>query len=71
MALFTALIATSFTVGGLITREIAPEALTFLRFLIAAGVGGPLLTGIAVTAAAVAVIESARREFRVSSNCRC
>lgn len=36
MVLFTALIATSFTVGGLITREIAPEALTFLRFLIAA-----------------------------------
>ena len=36
MVLFTALIATSFTVGGLITREIAPESLTFVRFLIAA-----------------------------------
>lgn len=38
MLLFTALIATSFTVGGMISREIAPEALTFLRFLIAAAI---------------------------------
>lgn len=35
MLLFTALIATSFTVGGLITHEAAPEAVTFLRFLLA------------------------------------
>jgi len=36
--LFTALIATSFTVGGLITHELAPEALNFLRFLLVAAI---------------------------------
>ncbi len=38
MLLFTALIATSFTVGGLIAHELAPEALNFLRFLLAAAI---------------------------------
>lgn len=38
MVLFTALIATGFTVGGLIAREIEPQALTFLRFPIAAAI---------------------------------
>jgi drug/metabolite transporter (DMT)-like permease len=36
MLLFTALVATSFTTGGLIAKTIAPEALTALRCLIAA-----------------------------------
>jgi drug/metabolite transporter (DMT)-like permease len=38
MVLFIALVATSFSVGGLIARDMAPEALTFLRFLIAAAI---------------------------------
>ena len=105
MAQFTALVATRFVVGGLITRKIEPEALTFLRFLIAMAIflvpvaahgnlalpsprrwlrhgtigfllavfvtlyeglighgwpDFPVLIGIAVTAAAVAVIETGR-----------
>lgn len=35
MLLFTALVATSFTIGGMIAGALAPEALNFLRFLLA------------------------------------
>jgi drug/metabolite transporter (DMT)-like permease len=36
MLLFTALVATSFTIGGIIAPTLVPEALNFLRFVIAA-----------------------------------
>jgi len=38
MLLFTGLVATTFTVGGLIANELAPEPLNFLRMLLAAAI---------------------------------